>query len=121
MCLCSSGSICTRRLGRWRGLEVGWRVWLKANVCCWCEGDTVGFCVMLPSDPPMGMIPLMCGEREVTMGWEEVGCCPVGLMTKVWGELIELKLWMVGLMPGWGVEVTMPLRMVDLLANLRNC
>lgn len=47
------------------------------------------------------------------MGWEEVGCCPVGLMTKVWGELIELKLWMVGLMPGWVVEVTMPLRMVD--------
>jgi len=47
------------------------------------------------------------------MGWEEVGCCPVGLMTNVWGELIELKLWMVGLIPGWVVEVTMPLRRVD--------
>ena len=24
--------------------------------------------------PPIGMIPLMCGEREVIMGWAELGC-----------------------------------------------
>ena len=42
--------------------------------------------------PPMGMIPLMCGDREVIIGWAELGCWTVGLITNVCGELTELKL-----------------------------
>ena len=64
---------------------------------------------MCPLSPPIGSKLLMCVDSDVIMGWEEVECWPVGLITKVWGELRGLNVCSEELRPRGGVVgVTMP-------------